>query len=274
MQAEMLLIYQDIKHQHLRASASHLMALLQADWRLWQQVFPDAELHASVNESDEKSVHYLFLSTPTMYLVRKDGKWEFASNEDNEATDGDLQFTVNSRFISYFDGLQELGVELKVKDLHDYRIDGDSSLDSSFDLSTSDGSHIFDEKSDATEKVVPPRVTEIFATVNVEEITDSHIVLGVWLSRPSYREITGTMKFKFKHMGDAVDFLIEKLQIKMTVFECEDLESLKSVRVITDFEASESYFEQLHEVLKLEDEDMWHMYKGPPIDYRTLDLTD
>ena len=59
----------------------------------------------------------------------------------------------------------------------------------------------------------------------------------------------------------------------MTLYECEDLEHYQSIRVITDFKASESYFEQLHGVLRLEEEDLWQSYKGPPIDYGTLDLT-
>ena len=271
VQAEMLLIDKEIKHQHLRASASHLMDLLQADWRLWQQVFPDAELHASVKESDDKSVHYLFLSTPSMYLVRKEGKWEWASNEDNEATDGDLQITVNSKFISFFDGSQELGIELKAKDLNDFRVDGNEVSEISFEFSASDLSLIVDEDSQIA---APAKEIEVFATIDFEEVSENQIVISVSLSRPAHREITGNFKFKFKNIDDAINFLLDKLQLKISVYECEDLENYTKVRVVTDFKASESYFEQLHVVLKLEDEDMWHTYKGPPIDYRTLDLTD
>lgn len=274
VQAEMLLISQDIKHQNLSASASHLIALLQADWRLWQQVFPDAELHASIKESGDKSVHYLFLATPSMYLVRKEGKWEWASNEDNEATDGDLQVAVNSKFISFFDSSQELGINLKPKDLNDFRVDGKAVSDTSLEFGASDQSLMVDENIEASAIASPAKEIEVFATVDFEEVSENHIVISVGLSRPAHREITGNFKFKFKNIDDAINFLLDTLQLRMSVYECEDLEHYSKIRVVTDFKASESYFEQLHEVLKLEDEDMWHTYKGPPIDYRTLDLTD
>lgn len=274
VQAEMLLIDKDIKHQHLRASVTHLVSLLQDEWRMWQEAFPEAELHASQKQSGDGVVHYLFLSTPTMYLVRKEGKWKWASNEDNEATDGDFQITVNSKFISFFDSCQELGIKLKAKDLNDFRVDGNAASDTSFEFSASDQSFVVNEKSEVSEIVAPTKEIEVFATVDIEEVSESHVVIAVALSRPAFREITGNFKFKFKNIDDAINFLLDKLQLKISVYECEDLENYTKIRVITDFKTSEGYFEQLHVVLKLEDEDMWHTYKGPPIGYRTLDLTE
>lgn len=274
VQAEMLLIDQDIKHQHLRASASHLMALLQADWRLWKKVFPDSELHASVKEFGDKSVHYLFLSTPSMYLVRKEGKWEWANNEDNEATDGDLQITVNSKFISFFDGSQELGIELKAKNLSDFRIDGNLVQETSFEYSDVDQSLMIAEESKVSEISVPAKEIEVFANLLVVGMTKDSVTIQISWSKSDGRYFTGDMRLKFLDMGHAVEIFNNTLMVGLDVFDCEDLENSESVKRKIDYVAAESVMDFLHDQLKKEDTDLWETYKMQPSDYRELDLTE
>ena len=237
-------------------------------------MFPDAELRASVKESGNKSIHYLFLSTPSMYLVRKEGKWEWASNEDNEATDGDLQITVNSKFISFFDGSQELGIKLKAKDLNDFRVDGNSVPETSFEYSGSDQSLMVDEESKSSQIVAPAKEIEVFANLSVASKSDESVTVEISWSMPNYKNVTGTMNIKFLDMGHAVDILNNQLMVGLDVFECEDLESLNSVRRKVDYVTAEPVMKYLHNQLKTEDTELWDSYKIQPTNYRDLDLTE
>ena len=274
VQAEMLLMTQDIKHPHLKASAAHLMALLQAEPRMWQSAFPEAELHASVKGFDDKTVHYLFLSTPTMYLVRKDGEWDWASDEDNEATEGDLQIAVNSKFISRFDGTQDLGIGLKVQDLSEYRVDGESFSETSFEYSSIYQSLTATDLSEVSEFVKKTNEIEVFANLLVVAKSGDSVTIAISWSMPEVRHVTGTMKIKFIDMGHAVEFLNDTLMVGLDVFEFEDLENLNSVRTKVDYIAAQQVMNYLHSQLKIEDSELWDFYKVQATDYKVLDLTE
>lgn len=266
LHAEMLLTAANFNNSTHGLASRYLRALIEGCPQMWDRIYGAGNLFAVVDDSDEKTIHYLVYMSERTYLKREDSAWVSLQIEDSDATEGEVHIPVKSSFISEFDSAQEFAELLEKFDAESHKYENSES-----DLF---GDSLLVQSDESTLSVA---VNEepVTASIQVLDFNEDYVDIGITWFRSSRRELTGLVDVRFDNINHAIEKLLNDLHIQLTVFECEDLENRIAVTVAVDYGKAKPLMDKIHETYCLEsDLDMFNIYKIQAPNYSQIDLRD